>query len=138
VQQFVEQFGAVHFSCVFAPELDGDIAQKLAAMKSVSGSNELWRKDFLGPWIDKDDYLQHFLMPLWLQLRDTYAEKKSNMAINLAKVVGCENQTHGLSRAIVTLISHETKKLPPDGSSTTPSGPVSILRPKGSVAISLL
>jgi hypothetical protein len=107
-------------------------------MKSANGSNEIWGNGLFGPWIDKDDYLQHFLLPLWLQLRDTYAEKKSNLAINLAKIVGCENPTQGLSRAIVTLISHEVKKLPPDGPATTPRCPVAIVRPRGSVSSSLL
>jgi len=138
VRQFVEQFGAVHFSSVFAPEWEGSIAQKHAAMKSVSGDEEVWNTQCLGPWTFKDDYLRNFLVPLWLQLRDIYASKKSNMAINLAKIVGCENPTHGLARAIVTLISHEVKELQEESSSSTSRDPVAMVKPRGSVAGSLL
>jgi hypothetical protein len=77
VSQFVKQFGAVHFSNVFAPEWQGSTAQKYEAMRSVSGDELIWNTHSLEPWIFKDDYLSNFVLPLWLRLRNIYAEKKT-------------------------------------------------------------
>ena len=117
MSQFVAKYGAVHFSSVFAPEWTGSLAQKEAAMDGVSGDEFLWDIGPLGGWIHKDDYLRNFLLPMWLQLRNIYAKKTSDLATNLARMVGCENPTQGLSRAIVTLMSHEIRELEDEGSS---------------------
>ena len=77
VSQFVAQYGAVHFSSVFAPEWEGSLAQKQAAMDGVSGHEFIWDIGPLGAFIHKDEYLSNFLIPLWLQLRNIYAQKKT-------------------------------------------------------------
>jgi len=118
---------------LLSAEWEGSIEQKDAAMRGVSGDEPVWNIHSLQPWIFKDDHLGNFLVPLWLRLRDIYAEKKSNLAMNLARMVGCENPTQGLSRAIVTLMSHEIRELEEEGSSAGSGALTAMARPKGSV-----
>ena len=97
----------------------------------------IWNTHFLGPWICKADYLSNFVLPLWLRLRNIYAEKKNILAQSLSKKVGYENPSSGLSRAIVTLMSHEIHELNEASSSSKEEPGTTSLKPKGSVASSM-
>ena len=37
----------------------------------------VWNTHSLDPWIFKEEYLSNFVLPLWLRLRNIYAEKKN-------------------------------------------------------------
>ena len=97
----------------------------------------VWNTHSLEPWIFKEDYLSNFVLPLWLRLRNIYAEKKNILAQSLSKKVGYENTSHGLSRAIVTLMSHEIHELNEASSLSKKEPQTTSPRPRGSVASSL-
>jgi hypothetical protein len=106
-------------------------------MKSVSGDEPVWNTHSVDTWIFKDDYSSNFVVPLWLRLRNIYAEKKNSLAQSLSKKVGYENPSSGLSRAIVTLMSHEIHELNEASSSSKKEPQTTSPRPRGSVASSL-
>ena len=74
------------------------------------------QKVSLGAYHDEDiayaDYLDNFLMPLWMQLRRSYANKKDALARSIASVIGATNPTEGLSRSLVTLLNHRIEPVP--------------------------
>ena len=122
VAQFIEYFGAVHFSNVFSPLWDQGFDDKLNAMKKAGGS----KRDlgyYNGKKVYFDDFLHNFLMPLWMELRTKYARKKKELHNEIAAMVGATNPTPGLSRAAFTLFNHKVTSLPSRFSLKPAEGP---------------
>ena len=108
VAQFVNRFGAVHFSSAFNPNWDQSYAQKLKGLqRGPRGETSLG--DFEGHSLDFQDYLKRFLGPLWLRLRHLHGQRLQVLNLHVAKIVGSSNPTPGLSRVAFTLTNMSLK-----------------------------
>ena len=102
IAKFVNKFGAVHFSSAFNPYWEESYAKKLRALAwGPRGTQSLGEHN--GIHHDFDEYLNHFLGPLWLRLRLLHGERVEALKGEVSRIVGCSNPTPGLSRVVVTL-----------------------------------
>ena len=111
VTKFIMRFGAVHFSSVFSPLWTGSVEEKRELLFKVGGYKQNLG-EHQGKVIEYVHYVDNFLLPLWMQLRKTYASRKTALANSIASVIGATNPTEGLSRSLVTLMNHKIEPLP--------------------------
>ena len=102
IEAFVKRFGAVHFSSAFNPYWDESYSEKLKVLaRGPRGVASLG--EFNGIHHKFEDYLNHFLGPLWVYLRSLHGKRVIALQTAVARIVGSSNPTPGLSRALVTL-----------------------------------
>ena len=112
VTNFIDYFGAVHFSRNFDPRWDKGLEEKLDQMRQAGGY-KLDLGIYKGRKLGFESFLKNFLLPLWQELRAKYARKKRELHSEIAAIVGASNPTPGLARAAFTLFNHKITPISP-------------------------
>ena len=112
VTNFIDYFGAVHFSRNFDPRWDKGLEEKLDQMRQAGGY-KLDLGIYKGRKLGFESFLKNFLLPLWQELRAKYARKKRELHSEIAAIVGASNPTPGLARAVFTLFNHKITPISP-------------------------
>ena len=107
IDDFVQKFGAVHFSRAFSIteaglSYDNKRALLLAASRLTAGSV---LTKYAGENITCGDFLDYFLMPLWQNLVAKFEKKLKALHDVLVHSIGGEKPGLGLAKALVTLSS---------------------------------
>ena len=112
VEQFIDQFGAVHFSNVFSPYTNDSLYSKREQIYGAGmGKNWILGKDARGLPIKNEDFTENFLIPLWEKMRERVTEEQDALIAEVSRVVGPQNPTPGLAKALMALTLARLKKL---------------------------
>ena len=111
IDDFIERYGVVHFSASFAPTYFKTEDEKKSELFHMGGKKKyLTMHD--GVTVSNEAYIDNFLMPLWLKLRQCYERRRSQLTESIVRAVGSTNPTPGLSRALITLMNRKIEPLP--------------------------
>jgi hypothetical protein len=105
IADFVNRFGAAHFSKGFALTGENQTPKErrafLLLISKMSEQHKLaWYK---GEWVTNGDFLDYFLMPVWKNLKTLFKEKQKTLHTEIVRSIGGEVPGLGLSEALVTL-----------------------------------
>ena len=97
--QYVNRFGAAHFSKGFALTGDNQTPkEKRAFLMRISqmpeNANLAWYKE---EWVTNAQFLDYFLMPVWKRLKTLFKEKQTMLHTEIVRSIGGEQPGQGLS-----------------------------------------
>ncbi len=99
IADFVNRFGAAHFSKGFALTGDNQTPkEKRAFLMRISqmpeNANLAWYKE---EWVTNAQFLDYFLMPVWKRLKTLFKEKQTMLHTEIVRSIGGEQPGQGLS-----------------------------------------